>query len=176
MLSSPCERPPRDKKVAQLLYRNQNGGIGDLRPSVFWVLIGTNDLGRDGCSVESVVAGNIAVVEDLKRRRPDTVAIVLNSLLPRNEIFMPRISKVNERLQCYADTTPGVEFFNASSIFWDPVNGTLRGLPDQLHPDAESSMVWGMAIVQKVQDVIRGSNRRHASQHDTVKSSGHDRI
>ena len=138
------------------MYRNQNGGLSDLHPLVFWVLIGTNDLARDGCSVESIVAGNIAVVEDLRRQRPNTNAIVLNSLLPRQSIFMPQISEINERLQCYADTTPGVEFFNATNIFWEPTNGTLRGLPDQLHPDAESSFVWGTAIVKKVQELIQG--------------------
>jgi lysophospholipase L1-like esterase len=146
-----------DAKCPNLLYRIANGGIADLHPNVWWVLIGTNDLGHTGCSEESIVAGNIAIVQELQRLRPTTTTtrIVLNSILPRQSLFQPSIDRINEGLQCYADSTPGVEFFNATDIFWDAKNQTLRGLPDQLHPSVEGSQVWGTAIVQKVLDLIR---------------------
>jgi lysophospholipase L1-like esterase len=131
-----------------LLYRLQNGGIGDLHPDIFWLLIGTNDIDGDSCSVESIVAGNIAIVEELKSMRPEAT-VVINSLLPRPEKFWQFLSPVNDRLECYARTTSGVEFFNATDLFVDP-DLTLLHLPDKLHPDAEGSRIWARAIADKV--------------------------
>ena len=134
-----------------LLYRLQNGGIGDLHPDIFWLLIGTNDRrrgGDDSCSVESIVAGNIAIVEELKRMRPEAT-VVINSLLPRPAEFWKFLSPVNDRLECYASITSGVEFFNATDLFTDP-DLTLLHLPDKLHPDAEGSRIWTRAIADKV--------------------------
>jgi lysophospholipase L1-like esterase len=131
-----------------LLYRLQNGGIGDLHPDIFWLLIGTNDIDGDSCSVESIVAGNIAIVEELKSMRPEAT-VVINSLLPRPEKFWQFLSPVNDRLECYASTTSGVEFFNATDLFADP-DLTLLHLPDKLHPDAEGSRIWARAIADKV--------------------------
>jgi lysophospholipase L1-like esterase len=143
-------------QTVNLLYRLQNGGIGDLHPDIFWLLIGTNDLaGAEAenskstkCSVESIVAGNIAIIEELKRMRPG-VTVVINSLLPRPAKYWRFLSSVNDRLECYASTTSGVEFFNATDLFAGP-DLTLLHLPDELHPDADGSRLWARAIADKV--------------------------
>jgi lysophospholipase L1-like esterase len=131
-----------------LLYRLQNGGIGDLHPDIFWLLIGTNDIGKDYCSVESIVAGNIAIVAELKSMRPEAT-VVINSLLPRPANYWQFLSPINDRLECYASITSGVEFFNATDLFAD-ADLTLHFMPDELHPDAEGSRVWARAIADKV--------------------------
>ena len=64
-----------------MLYRLQNGELPDtLNPKVFWILIGTNDLGAYQCSAEAVAAGNIRIVQELQAKRP-RAKIVLNSIL-----------------------------------------------------------------------------------------------
>ena len=75
--------------MAHLLYRLQNGEMPDtLNPKAWWILIGTNDLGL-GCSVETIVAGNLRIVQEIRERHHyqeghTTVApIVMNSILPR---------------------------------------------------------------------------------------------
>lgn len=134
------------------MYRIKNGGIGDLEPDIWWVLIGINDLVDDFCNVEAVVAANIAVVEEIMSRRPKS-RVVINSLLPRTPMYWVHLSRINQRLECYAALTPRVEFFNATSIFMLP-DGTLKHLPDNVHLDEEGSRIWGEKIVQEVVSLV----------------------
>jgi lysophospholipase L1-like esterase len=144
------------ERCRNVLYRLQNGLLGnDLRPKVFWLLIGTNDLGHVFCSVEAIVAGNIAIIQEIKKLRPDAT-VVVNSLLPRvptNWTAWISLSEINHRLECYASMTEGVKFFNATDMFMDS-DGTIHHLPDALHPDAEGYKRWGTAILEKVLEVL----------------------
>jgi lysophospholipase L1-like esterase len=110
-----------------------------LNPKVWWILIGTNDV-HINCSDDSVVAGNLGIVQELQQRRPEST-IVINSILPRSQPtdgFPPRkhrpktkkegaqpldlrswrhISRINQRLQCHVQKLKGVEFFDATNLF-----------------------------------------------------------
>jgi hypothetical protein len=88
----------------KLLYRINNGGIGDLDPDVWWVLIGIDDLTDDFCNVDAIAAANIAVVEEIISLRPNAT-VAINSLLPRTPTFWMYLSQINERLKCYAAVT-----------------------------------------------------------------------
>jgi lysophospholipase L1-like esterase len=132
-----------------------------LDADVFWVLIGTNDLGADDCSAEAIVAGNIRVVEEIQSGRPNA-KIVLNSILPRgkpgetifNSVSWPKVSTVNRWMECYAASTNGVEFFNATSLFLTEEGVQIEEyFEDPVHPSAAGSVGWGEAIVQKVLDL-----------------------
>jgi lysophospholipase L1-like esterase len=144
------------ERCRHLLYRLQDGVLGEsFSPKVFWLLIGTNDLGGEWCNVDAIVAGNIAIVEELLKLRPDTATIVINSLLPRsNPLLWKYELLINERLECYANVTEGVEFFDASDIFMMSNNGTLQHLEDGLHPNVEGHRLWGTAIVEKVLEIV----------------------
>jgi len=138
-----------------------------LKPKVWWVLIGTNDLGSDSCSGDSIVVGNIRIIEEIRRQNPNT-PIVINSVLPRareellhHNRMWSILSQVNERLACYANTQANITFFNATSffIYEDMTNEKEYGagfyinetlLHDYLHPSSEGAMVWGKHIVEKV--------------------------
>jgi lysophospholipase L1-like esterase len=129
-----------------------------LYPNVFWVLIGTNDLGGAWCTEEAIVAGNIAIVTKLRLLRP-TATVVINSLLPRPPFLWSHLAAINDRLSCYAAVTPDVEFFNATSIFMNDTDHSLLNLMDELHPSAEGSMVWGTGMVDVVLDIIEKTKR-----------------
>jgi hypothetical protein len=50
-------------RCPQLLYRLQNGEMPPyFQPSIWWVLVGTNDKGSDKCKNEDVIAGNIVII------------------------------------------------------------------------------------------------------------------
>jgi lysophospholipase L1-like esterase len=53
-----------------------------LNPNVWWLLVGTNDLGRGGCSEEATELGILRVAEEIHYRHPDAV-IVIQGILPR---------------------------------------------------------------------------------------------
>jgi lysophospholipase L1-like esterase len=129
-----------------------------LYPNVFWILIGTNDLGGERCTEDAIVAGNIGIVTKLRLLRPNAT-VVINSLLPRPPYLWSHLAAINDRLYCYAAVTPHVEFFNATSIFMNDADHSLLNLMDELHPTAEGSMVWGQAIVDMVLDIIETTKR-----------------
>lgn len=145
-----------------MIFRLQNGELPtNLNPKVWWLLIGTNDLGADNCSVESIVAGNLAIIKEIQRRRPDS-KIVLNSLLPRTQRedgiiddLWGQIVEINHRLEGFAQRMEGVDFFNATSIFLnDKGDIKLDLLPDRLHPNGQGARRWGKQIAKRVQQIL----------------------
>jgi lysophospholipase L1-like esterase len=171
-------------RCPNLLYRLQNGELPvALQPSIFWILIGTNDVGTDQCRDSQVIAGNIAIVKYIQQERPNA-KIVLNSILPRGkpntlqvldhwrEVYQP----INQALDCFVegyqkqqqqqhddnsnhddDKDHGqLYFFNATDLFLTSDSQSINYtlLPDGLHPGEEGSWVWGRAMVEKIQDLL----------------------
>lgn len=170
--------------IPNLLWRIQNGEIrtysefhSDTKnkrqsatPLVFWVLIGTNDLGNTNCSPDMVVLGIIRIVEELILREP-TALIVVNGILPRTfdqssgyvmqskdqkqPIFWPSIKIINAHLQRYADKRgDNIHYYDAAHVFLTnhtAIDAALRInkslMTDCLHPSAEGYRLWGAEIV-----------------------------
>lgn len=144
-----------------------------LQPKVWWILIGVNDIRSDACSADAIVAGNIRIVEEIQRHRPN-VPIVINSIFPFGETELlhnnPQwnvLSEVNHRLECYvhqqqqqeqesssSSSSTLLSFFNATDIFvlsnqtGSYVNQSF--MSDFLHPSATGALLWGQQIVSKV--------------------------
>jgi hypothetical protein len=126
-------------------------------------MIGSNDLGVDHCSRESTVAGNIHIVEEIKRRHPKA-KIVMNSILPSADedgnldANWQRITSVNHQLECYSHVTEGVDFFDATSIFLNKdeeetvQNSRLRR--GTIDSSASSARLLGEAILKKVLEMV----------------------
>mmetsp|Transcript_13690 Transcript_13690/g.31824 ORF Transcript_13690/g.31824 Transcript_13690/m.31824 type:complete len:199 (+) Transcript_13690:379-975(+) len=69
-----------DRSTA-LLYRLQHGELPrTLNPPVFWILVGTNDLGEE-CTPETISVGILRVVQEVWIHKPQSV-IVISGLLP----------------------------------------------------------------------------------------------
>jgi lysophospholipase L1-like esterase len=155
-----------------LLYRLQHGEMPSaLKPKVWWILIGTNNLGVDSCSADAITAGNIRIVQEIRRIHPNT-PIVINSILPRgseellhSSEMWPVIQTINQRLECFArfttESSAPVKFFNATSLFtYDDTQDEMEygrevyvnetRMNDYLHPSAEGAVVWGREIVKMV--------------------------
>lgn len=147
----------------------------ELDPKVWWLLIGTNDLGVDICSADAITAGNIRIVEEIRHKHP-TTPIVINSLLPRDTTelrrhnpYWPVMATINHRLKCWSETQFNVHFFNATDIFVYKeefevddgvtvadyyINETL--MHDYLHPSGEGALLWGKAIVREINKLVGG--------------------
>ena len=76
----------------------------ELHPNVWWILIGTNDI-YFGCSVDTIVAGNIQIVQEIRRNQnghQTLTPVVINSILPSgkgnlhsSESHYPFIQSIN---------------------------------------------------------------------------------
>lgn len=168
-------------RCPQLLYRMEQGEIVT-SAKVIWINIGTNDLGGDHCTLNAVVAGNIAVVEYvLNAINQNKTKVVLNSLLPRcggdaNDTYLMKdrnwqeIRRINKYLECYAISraSTALEFFDATSLFLSRDDSNYRNATlyqDPVHLSAEGYRIWGKAIVQRVEEI-----KANLSRDDTTSS------
>lgn len=153
-------------QIANLLYRMQNGEMPEsLHPKLWWILIGTNDL-LAGCSADTIIAGNIRIVQEIRARHDShnhnaLTPIVINSILPRGSTELVEsntawaiLKDVNRRLECYAAITPEVFFVNATDLFVEKREGGvfLRDgyfKRDYLHPSVEGYRKWEQLIIEK---------------------------
>lgn len=96
---------------------------------------------------------------------------MLNSILPKSggrdqdlaeSQHWKAASRINQWLECYAETMQNVEFFNATGIFVR--DGETRPFAkyyeDLVHPSAAGCRVWARAIIDKVLELI-GGKRHH---------------
>jgi lysophospholipase L1-like esterase len=144
-----------------------------LNPKVFWLLIGTNDLGVSWCSPEATLIGILRVVEEIRQQRPGTL-VVVNGLLPRsldrkngflyhssNIPMWNAIREVNAQLKAYCDHKKGVVYVDSTDLFLvDPTVPEKRLqidrnlMNDFLHPSYIGYKIWGDSIIEKLNELI----------------------
>ncbi len=112
-----------------LFWRLRQYEIAGVRPKIWWIAVGRDDLYRTKCSEEVALMGVLRVVEELINRQ-DGATIVINSLLPiarnnklqlegkrfKNEMYTS-VAEVNRRLKNFAKKHHHVVFFDADDIF-----------------------------------------------------------
>ena len=136
--------------IANLLYRVQNGELEAVDPKVFWVLIGTNDLSVQ-CSENVILLGIIHIVEEIRKKKPDTI-VVLNGMLPRTDSEDGRLIK---------RSGSGSENGNVTS---SGVSSEITTSTSTSHSSSESSYSYW----QSIQSINKGL-QRYAEQHDEVE-------
>jgi len=115
------------------------------------LLIGTNDLGWLGRSVEETAAGVEAVVDALRPSR-----ILLLALFPRGEKpddpLRAKIRDVNERLAKIRD----VRYLDLGPLFLR-TDGTISAelMPDFLHLSDKGYRVWADAVREPLAELLR---------------------
>ena len=156
----------------------QNGELPEsLNPSVFWLLIGTNNLEMD-CSAEVVVMGIIRNVEEILSRKPSST-VVLNQIFPRSKpynmegyvyvlpenaeyqpILQIYIDQINTALEAYAREREGVQYFSTDAFWADDSTSAenmqldLGLIPDAVHLYATGYEVWAQEIVAKLDSIL----------------------
>ena len=111
--------------------------------------IGTNDVIRDDCLPEQVAAGTLAIVRELRQRRPDAW-VVVQSLLPSENASPSVVNAINQATKCLTDSTKKTFHYNSSNVFLMPFTNTVnasRFVADGIHPNAEGSRVWARSML-----------------------------
>ena len=157
-------------KTNNLLWHLQNGVLSNtLRPQVWVVLIGTNDIGILNCSSDRTVPRIVGVVQYLKAQRPES-KVLLHGLLPRSNYKTTSklgekneaVVRVNQQLQAfYADQDPTVTYLDVASVFLRD-HEENRGqeintdrMPDGLHPNVDGLVAWAPFIAKELYKLLR---------------------
>ena len=158
-----------------LLWHLQHGMLpaATSTPKVWMLLIGTNDLGRTGCSKQTTLQGIINVIQYLQQKRPQA-KILVHGMLPRSEIsmakpmteenysigrFWDQIQWINLQLKDLCEQNANLIYMEAPQVFLldDKVGRTKinpQTMPDGLHPSAQGLRQWGPLIVKRVLEMI----------------------
>ncbi|MGH8019323.1 MAG: GDSL-type esterase/lipase family protein [Opitutaceae bacterium] len=136
-----------------VLWRLENGAVGNLRPKAVVLLIGTHNFGRNGDSPADVVRGIGAIAGKLGEAFPSARILVLG-IFPRdaspNAVIRQQVREVNLGLKPLDD---GVRVFvrDIGSIFLE-ADGTISTeiMPDLLHLSPEGYRRWGLAMLPMI--------------------------
>ena len=173
-----------------LLWRIMHGEMpDDLNPRIWWITIGTNDLGATQCSEEVTLLGILRVVEEILNRKPEA-QIVINSILPMSQeksgileitgrkgrgrkkkgaatVFWPSIKAVNKQLQKFADKHKSVKFFDATDIFTEKVGNRLvidhTLIEDGVHPTPAGYKAWDKEIIKRIDTIEAKDDSKKAA-------------
>jgi lysophospholipase L1-like esterase len=147
-------------RTTQLLYRLEHGEIEQLGAPIFWIMIGTNDFLGYFCDPNAIVAGILASVREVRRQKPSST-IVLQALLPvsankeHDLLYWRAYSEVNQRLSCFAEQAPRVQFVNMTElVLTEDGKVDIAMLVDGLHPGANASSRIGGEVVRVVQNLL----------------------
>lgn len=137
-------------RTQNILWRLDNGELEDVRPKVFAIQAGTNnldDFADDGERVAAVAAGIVAIVERCQRYAPDAL-VVLTAVFPRRDRpeLNASIAAINERLASYA-AGRDVRYVNINDRLADS-RGLLREdmSGDGLHLSLAAYEIWADAL------------------------------
>jgi len=154
-----------------LLWRIIQNEMADLKPNVWWINIGINDILSTNCSEEIALMGILRVVEELMAR-DDGASIVINSILPvatrksmslegkhiRNKYWVA-IKLVNERLKIFSKKHPGVKFFDATDLLTELRGGNRYMLKemftDKVHLSPEGHEMLAIAQVDVITSIYK---------------------
>ncbi len=136
-------------RTEHLLWRIQNGEIDGLCPKMLVLLIGTNNAGHRHDLPEEIAAGVKQILEELKKRLPDT-KIVLMAIFPRSrnnkKPMRKRVDLTNQLIKQYTDTG-WVFWLDINHYFLTKEDVLLESvMPDLLHLNAAQYWIWALQI------------------------------
>ncbi|HEY5345010.1 MAG TPA: GDSL-type esterase/lipase family protein [Verrucomicrobiae bacterium] len=143
-------------RTENVLWRFENGQLDGIKAKVAVVMIGTNNSGKGRNTPDEILAGVIAVVNQIRTRQPDA-KILLLSIFPRGKTFSEQRGDLLQVNQALAKLDDG------KSIFWldfgsqlIEADGSISRsiMPDALHPNAAGYKIWVAATEPKLKELL----------------------
>ena len=137
-------------RTEHVLWRFQNGALGNLSPKVTVLMIGTNNTGQgEGQPAAETIRGIETIIDEINRRLPDTQLIV-HAIFPRSASKDDRLRLVNDEINAALPkiaSEKGAEFLDINDLFLEK-DGTLPKniMPDLLHPQKEGYKLWAHGL------------------------------
>lgn len=143
-------------RTENVLWRFDNGQLDGIKAKVAVVMIGTNNSGKGRNTPDEILAGVIAVIDQIRTRQPDT-KILLLAIFPRGKTFSEQRGDILQVNQVLAKLDDG------KNIFWldfgsqlIEADGSISKsiMPDALHPNAVGYKIWVAATEPKLKELL----------------------
>lgn len=146
-------------RTQHVLWRIENGELDGIAPKALVLMIGTNNIGYPA---EEIVKGDVKIVEQIRKKLPDT-RILLLGIFPRGAdpadariaATRAKIKAVNAEL-AKLDDGKHVRYLDIGEKFLEP-DGKLSAeiMPDALHLSQKGYQIWADAIAQPLGDLMK---------------------
>jgi len=119
-------------RVENILWRIQNGNLGELKPKVFVLMMGTNNLAARPADSPAKVAGGVAQVLRFLLKERSSSRILLLSVLPSGDALQSELRRsivaTNRLLAEACDELGAVKFVDLHDAFLDDIGRWKPGL------------------------------------------------
>jgi lysophospholipase L1-like esterase len=144
--------------TGNILWRLQQGAIGNLEPKLVILLAGVNNFGHLQETPEQIAQGVAAVVRQLQLAWPES-RILLHAVFPFEESAKsPRrqqVKKLNELLAGLGDNQK-VFFKDYGGLFLTPEgNISVELMGDFLHPTTKGYETWANAMLPDIRRLLQ---------------------
>ena len=144
--------------VQNILWRKQNGELDNVKPKIFVLMAGTNNVGSwpprgdDDPRIAQVTAGIEAIIKEFQTTAPEAT-IILTGIFPRNDSrrdptgVMPIINAINKNLAVIAEDNEKIRYININDKLADADGNLYDGMTmDRLHPTMKGYQIWADAL------------------------------
>lgn len=151
-------------RTEHVLWRFEQGQLDGIKAKVAVVMIGTNNSnknkdGTDAYSDSEILEGITAIVNEIRRRQPDT-KILLLGIFPRAKAFSPQRGRLLQINQALAKLDDGKNIFYldfGSELIEKDGSISKDIMPDALHPNEAGYRIWASAIEPKLKELLAGN-------------------
>ncbi len=147
-------------KTENVLWRLRNGEVDGLSPKVLVLMIGTNNSGHRPDPPEITAQGIGMILEDVKKRMPNT-KVALLSIFPRGATPDDPVRQLNEKINLLLPSLADgktVFHIDINSAFLD-ANNTVPPdiMPDRLHPSDIGNALWMQALKPRLAPLLQSA-------------------
>jgi lysophospholipase L1-like esterase len=148
-------------RTEHVLWRFAQGQLDGIKAKVAVVMIGTNNSnknkdGTDTYSTSEILEGITAIVNEIRRRQPDT-KILLLGIFPRSKAFSEQRGRLLQINQALAKLDDGKQVFYldfGSQLIEKDGSISKDIMPDALHPNEAGYRIWAAAIEPKLKELL----------------------
>jgi len=147
------------------LWRLENGTLGNVRPKVAAILLGTNNL-NFGHTVPQIVEGIIKVCTTVHEKLPDT-EVLLMTLLPRGHKPNPireTLATVNSLIKKEAEKLSYVQLVPCGELLQQDGSISHRDMYDYLHPTPRGYSKFLAPLLEQIKESLRGDDKAVINQ------------
>ncbi len=143
-------------RTENVLWRFENGQLDGIKAKVAVVMIGTNNSGKGRNTPDEILAGVVAVLNQIRTRQPDT-KILLLSIFPRSATFSDQRGDLLQVNQALAKLDDGKNLFYldfGSQLIEADGSISKSIMPDALHPNETGYKIWANATEPKLKELL----------------------